>query len=338
MLDAATIGEFERQYLSLEANSAEEVSHWVSRRHKGFRSSPLERMGEGPVARFARAELDELSFVNFRWNRGFESEILEDLDAYFVCVPHAGQMKMQFGQKDEIIQTTENIRVFKRTAGLKNIVAAGYSNLSLVVPAPLLEGRLENWFGESLAEPLSFDPLVDGGSGQAQPITGLITHMLTLFNSAPECLKNEIVRANIKEHLLAVMVEGLPNNFRDIDSAQLRKPLPKAIQRAEEFMHAHCDRPLTLAAIAKVAGCSQRGLQHAFRVHRQKGPMSVLRDIRLEAAYNDILHTEDTITQVAYKWGFTNLGRFSAIFANKFGDSPSQIARNARHAAPEQRV
>ena len=152
MLNVETIGEFEKQYLSFEANCADEVSTWVSGRHKGFRTTPLERPGTGPVARFARAELDEISLVNFRWHQAFESEFLEELDAYFVCVPHAGKMKMQLAHNDEIVQTTDKLRVFKRSAGLKNTVAPGFSNLSLVVPANLLERRLQSRIGAELSE------------------------------------------------------------------------------------------------------------------------------------------------------------------------------------------
>jgi len=333
MLNAETIGEFERQYLSLEANSAEEVSQWVSQRHKGFRSFPLEKPQSGPVARFARATVDELSLVNFRWNQAFQSEVLEDLDAYFVCVPHSGKMKMQFGQNDEIVQTTENLRVFKREAGLKNTVGPGYSNLSLIVPASLMEKRLENWIDDRAKAPLDFSPLVDVNNGPGAPIVSLISHMLTLLNSAPCCLDNELIKTNIKEHLMSVMFESLPHNYRETGRAKPTDVLPRSVRRAEDYMRAHCDQPITLAELARVAGCSERGLQNAFKTHRQTGPMAVLRDIRLEAAHNDILHTECTVTEIAFRWGFSNLGRFSKNFAEKFGERPSHIARIAKHRA-----
>ncbi|MCP5082410.1 MAG: AraC family transcriptional regulator [Alphaproteobacteria bacterium] len=333
MLNAEIIGEFERQYLSLEANSTEEVSQWVSRRHKGFRSFPLEKPQPGPVARFARATVDEVSLVNFRWFQACQSELLDDMNAYFVCIPHAGKMKMQLGQKTEIVQTTENLRVFKRQAGLKNTVGPGFSNLSLIVPASLLEKRLENWIGDRAKEPLDFSPLVDVNNGSGAPVVSLISHMLTLLNSAPGCLDNELIKTNIMEHLMSVLIESLPHNYRETAQAGSADVLPKSVRRAEDYMRAHCDQPITLTKLARVAGCSERGLQNAFKTHRQAGPMAVLRDIRLEAAHSDILHTECTVTEIAFKWGFSNLGRFSKIFAEKFGECPSRIARSAKHGA-----
>lgn len=330
MLNAETIGEFERQYLSFEANCADEVSSWVSGRHKGFRSTPLERPRTGPVARFARAELDEVSLVNFRWYQGFESEILEDLEAFFVCVPHAGKMKMQLARNDEIVQTTDELRVFKRNAGMKNTVAPGFSNLSLVVPSTLLEQRLQSRIGGTLSEPLSFLPLVDADGGTGRPLVTLITHLLTVFNHSSECLDNQIVKADIKEHLISVMLECLPHNYCEIEGAGRQEALPKSLKRAEDFMRAHCDQPLTLADIAREAGCSERALQIAFRSHRQSGPMAVLREYRLQGAHQDIVLSEQSVTDIAYKWGFTNLGRFARIYANKYGNTPSQAVKQSR--------
>ena len=329
MLNAETIGEFEKQYLSFEANCADEVSTWVSGRHKGFRTTPLERPGTGPVARFARAELDEISLVNFRWHQAFESEFLEELDAYFVCVPHAGKMKMQLAHNDEIVQTTDKLRVFKRSAGLKNTVAPGFSNLSLVVPANLLERRLQSRIGAELSEPLGFRPLVEAGGGTRQPLVALITHILTVLNHSRECLDNQIMKADMKEHLISVMFECLPHNYSEIDRANSQIALPKSLRRAEDYMRAHCDQPLTVGGIAREAGCSERALQNAFREHRQAGPMAVLKEFRLQGAHQDIMHSNQSVTDIAFKWGFTNLGRFARMYADKYGTTPSQAARHS---------
>ncbi len=121
------------------------------------------------------------------------------------------------------------------------------------------------------------------------------------------------------------MFECLPHNYSGAMENGALTSLPKSIVRAEDFMRAHCDEPLTLADIARAAGCSERGLQQAFKSKRRMGPMSVLRDIRLESAHNDLLHTCDSVTEIAYRWGFSNLGRFAQLFAKKYGEIPSQI-------------
>jgi AraC-like DNA-binding protein len=36
------------------------------------------------------------------------------------------------------------------------------------------------------------------------------------------------------------------------------------------------------------------------------------------------------VSEVAYRWGFTHLGRFAGAYRARFGESPSQTLRNRR--------
>ncbi len=56
-------------------------------------------------------------------------------------------------------------------------------------------------------------------------------------------------------------------------------------------------------------------------------PMGALREIRLEKARGDLQAGTDTVTGIAFKWGFSNPGRFAAQYAEKFGETPSQTHR-----------
>jgi len=39
---------------------------------------------------------------------------------------------------------------------------------------------------------------------------------------------------------------------------------------------------------------------------------------------------EEHITEIAAKWGFTHMGRFSVDYRRQFGETPSQTLRRAR--------
>ena len=55
--------------------------------------------------------------------------------------------------------------------------------------------------------------------------------------------------------------------------------------------------------------------------------MSALRDIRLEQARLDLVRDEASIIQTALKWGFSNPGRFSSLYRQKYGETPSETTR-----------
>ncbi|NNF77659.1 MAG: helix-turn-helix transcriptional regulator [Rhizobiales bacterium] len=83
--------------------------------------------------------------------------------------------------------------------------------------------------------------------------------------------------------------------------------------------------------------CSIRPLHNAFKTFRQKSPMAMLRDVRLEGAHDDLQAGESTITEIAFKWGFSNPGRFSRLYAEKFGCKPSQTLRYSYRSSSTER-
>ena len=75
------------------------------------------------------------------------------------------------------------------------------------------------------------------------------------------------------------------------------------------------------------AHISVRSLQEGFRSHLGVSPTEYLRVIRLRRAHESLLesdHTEVTVASIAYHWGFTNLGRFAAAHAQRYGELPSE--------------
>ncbi|WP_269744634.1 helix-turn-helix domain-containing protein [Rhodococcus sp. AW25M09] len=74
-------------------------------------------------------------------------------------------------------------------------------------------------------------------------------------------------------------------------------------------------------------GVGPRTLQAAFQRERGTTPLEELRRARLARAHADLLDaTPDgtSVTEVATRWGFFHLGRFSQFYRSEFGLSPSQ--------------
>lgn len=107
--------------------------------------------------------------------------------------------------------------------------------------------------------------------------------------------------------------------------------LPRAVRLAEDYMNAHLAEPITLGTLARETGVSERALQMAFRAARDRSPMAVLRDLRLERSWQELSHAEPgtNVTDVAMQLGFYHLGRFSEHFRRKFGCTPSETLRKA---------
>ncbi|MBV9205948.1 MAG: helix-turn-helix transcriptional regulator [Actinobacteria bacterium] len=114
---------------------------------------------------------------------------------------------------------------------------------------------------------------------------------------------------------------------------------PQTVRRAASFIEAHADRDITLADIAAAASVTIRAVQLAFRRHLDTTPMEYLRRVRLDRAHRQLLAADpgrETVTAIAYRWGFPSPSRFAASYRAAYGIPPSQtlygrpVTRSAR--------
>ncbi|MFJ2977437.1 helix-turn-helix transcriptional regulator [Curtobacterium sp. NPDC087082] len=102
------------------------------------------------------------------------------------------------------------------------------------------------------------------------------------------------------------------------------------IRAVVEYLHAHAHEPLTVSDVARVADLSVRGLQEAFQRTLDRSPMQYLREVRLRRAHEDLLAAhlgQVSVADVAARWGFTHMGRFSGEYLRRFGEYPKQTLR-----------
>jgi AraC-like DNA-binding protein len=102
------------------------------------------------------------------------------------------------------------------------------------------------------------------------------------------------------------------------------------IRRVVEHIHANPELPLTTSRLAELVDVSARTLQDSFARQLGASPMAYLRRVRLERVREDLLAaTPDAVTvgDVATRWGFAHLGRFSVEYRRRFGEKPSETLR-----------
>jgi transcriptional regulator GlxA family with amidase domain len=101
---------------------------------------------------------------------------------------------------------------------------------------------------------------------------------------------------------------------------------------------AETGEPLSVGAFCTGMGVSQRTLLRAFRAVHGVSPSRYLQSVRLLQAREMLLSMNvetGTVTQVAMRLGFLELGRFAALYRRTFGETPS--ATLARKAAAKSR-
>jgi AraC-like DNA-binding protein len=109
----------------------------------------------------------------------------------------------------------------------------------------------------------------------------------------------------------------------------------RRIRTAEAFMRDQYSEIVSMTEVAEAAGVSLRALQTAFQRLRGSSPRAALGEIRLLAARERLSNpaSAGTVSDVAMDCGFTHLGRFSAAYRDRFGETPSTTLRRALAAA-----
>lgn len=103
------------------------------------------------------------------------------------------------------------------------------------------------------------------------------------------------------------------------------------VAAAVEFIHDNIHEPIGPVEIAAAAHLSVRGLQAGFRRHLDTTPLAYVRDTRLDRVRIELRVGDPALVSVggvARQWGFSHLGRFSAVYAARFGELPSETLRS----------
>ena len=161
-------------------------------------------------------------------------------------------------------------------------------------------------------------------SAKCQTFVGWLSHVLAQSREGEEQLATAELERLLIDECLSV-VEGSGKLLGE--AAERRLAVDRRIvQRVLELVTAFPDEPFNAIQLAKAAGVSVRQLQKSFCAFVGLAPTQWLRLRRLNAAYRDLLQAspaETTVAEVAMRWSFWHLGRFSAVYRQLFNELPS---------------
>lgn len=110
---------------------------------------------------------------------------------------------------------------------------------------------------------------------------------------------------------------------------------PKELQIADRqtllaarFISANYMHPITSADIAAAAGFSPNYLSRKFRENAGMGVHEYLVFTRLQHAAMELISTDDSITQIALRCGFSDSNYFKDAFKKKFGMTPRDYRKS----------
>lgn len=197
------------------------------------------------------------------------------------------------------------------------------------VDQAVIEAKCAELLQHPLNRPLRFSPFCGNDAVVQQRWFGLLQMLLghTLVTRPADL----IVR-NIEESVVLHLLLEHQHNFSDALRQDKPEVIPRHVKRAEEYMRVNASEAITLEMLAREAGCSIRSLNQGFQQFRNTTPMRFLRQVRLARAHADLSREASStgISEIALRWGFSHLGRFSSEYRRHYGELPSETARSRK--------
>ena len=291
--------------------------------------------GDGFDARHNHAEVAgfSLDFVQYG------SEVLIDpgyLNAFYLLqLPLSGSATIRCGT--EIVASDRNTgSIISPTLATSMVWNAGCKKLIVKLPRTAVEQTFESLVGTDLSKPIEFSSAFPMDSAGGARFRALVEFIRADLEGDGSLLSNRIIAAQMREMLITSLLRVQPHSHRQALIVPASPAAPRYVKRAEDYMAAQIDQPITIDDLVAVTGVSARTLHQGFRRFRDTTPMVALRRMRLDRVRAALQAREPgkTVTSIALEWGFGHLGRFSIDYFKRFREYPSQTLKGPSARLP----
>lgn len=209
---------------------------------------------------------------------------------------------------------------------------SGSSRLTLSVTRSTMLRQLAALLGDTPDAPLEFVPTMELTSGAGRRIMRHVEMALAELDEADETRRSPLLLGMYEQLLLTSLLLSQPHNYLDRLQRLDGRADPSNVRRAIDFIEGHLQQVITLADITRASGVPGRTLRQHFKEHRGTSPMRYLHNARFARVHEALLHAapDESVTQIAMRWGFYHLGRFALEYRRRFGELPSQTRARSR--------
>lgn len=241
------------------------------------------------------------------------------LTAYHVLVPISGRVAAR-QRAASVTASARTAALFRPFGGIELEWPGDTRLISIKVAKTALERELGAPASDTAA---SFDLTAGPGRSWAAMVRLLMREL-----DDPQSLARHPTMTRRWWQLLVGGLATVVAQPGQDESRRESSPLrPRTVKRALDAMQADPGYPFTVAELAATAEVGPRVLQDAFRRYVGVPPLTYLRRLRLVRAHEELRTAdphETSVGEIAYRWGFTHLGRFAGVYRAQYGVSPSR--------------
>jgi AraC-like DNA-binding protein len=272
----------------------------------------------------------DVALCNVSHAAGFSFKAPTDRDSFLVLSCTGGSGTLQ--SDDATLPVFRQRSVPISAAGFAGISSESLlTHFSIHLHAQQVYSLCAQWIGSPLEQPLVFDlmPLSPELTIYWQRIIKAMDALMAM-ESPPL-----IALVSLREHAIGLLLEFHPHNYSRFLRGH-RTPSAQVVREAMRQMEERADDPVTVADIAGTLGCTVQSLHQGFLEHERTTPRVFLSAVRMKRVWEDLASgtTAGSAGELACPYGFLNYKRFTAAYAEHYGECPDETF--LRYQKPEE--
>jgi AraC-like DNA-binding protein len=208
--------------------------------------------------------------------------------------------------------------------------SAPHRMFALAVQTDLLDRAARSRWGHGLPTDHSGPVLRERHRGGSWKVARVWARWVATAVRHPMMLRDPAVAARMEEDVLGAILDA----SEMVDGPDPARPWRELALRAEAHLRDTLAEAPQLPEVCQAVRASPRSLHASFKAVFNTTPKAYQIALRLDAVRNDLLraHAGTTVTSVAMKWGFFQLGRFAGDYRRMFGEGPRDTLKRTRDA------
>ena len=247
---------------------------------------------------------------------------------YLIQMPLAGSAEITCG-KEKIHSDINMASIPNPLEKLDMVWHEGNPQLLVYINRSTLEERLEDLIGRELHLPVRFDLGMDLTTPEARSWRTLVDTLVADVDRGGLTMHSG-VRNQFQDLIISGLLLSQRHNYSESIGTSVEPAAPRSVRLAMQACEANPEEPLTVTDMARIAGVSIRSLQDGFKKYVGMSPTDYLRNVRLTRVREELISNHifnSSISEIAFSWGFTHLGRFAKMYHERFGELPSETIR-----------
>lgn len=268
----------------------------------------------------------QIGFIEYGTNTSMKFD--KSVDCYTI-MSTTKSIQISHQENQAVISDTENAIVISPKDPSRLEIRGESIERFVCVKRKSLELQLSKLLEREITESVIFDTSMSVRNELNDSWWRTVKYVQQEFDCPDTLYSNKSFIEQVEQMLISGLLFSQPHNYTDQLRMGKQIVLPSHVRRAEAFILKHIQEAITSDDIIAASAVPRRTLYAGFKRFLGISPMTYLHKTRMEGARQELLTSkvEDSITNVAMKWGFNHLGRFSTRYKSRFGESPSQTLK-----------